>query len=66
MSEALLSEYFDDQELCEQLGVKPRTTKQWRTERKGPPVTYIKARPHYRKESVRKWLQSREGKGRAA
>ena len=65
MSE-LLDDYYNDLELCEQLYVKPRTTKRYRDERIGPPVTYIKGRPYYRKESVRKWLRGREGKGRAA
>jgi hypothetical protein len=62
----LLDDYYDDSELCEEIGVKPRTTKQWRIERKGPPVTYIKGRPYYHKDSARQWLRSREGKGRAA
>ena len=65
MSE-LLDEYYNDPALCNELDVKPRTTRQWRLKRKGPPVTYIKGRPHYRKESVRSWLLKREGKGRAA
>ena len=62
----LLDEYFSDHDLAAELGIKTRTTKSWRDQRKGPPVTYISGRPHYRKESVRKWLQSREGKGRSA
>lgn len=65
MSE-LLDDYYSDPELCEQLNVKPRTTRQWRLDRNGPPVTYIKGRPHYRKESARAWLLSREGKRGAA
>ena len=42
------------------MGVKTRTTKSWRDQRKGPPVTYIAGKPHYRKEAVRQWLLSRE------
>ena len=62
----LLNEYYTDAEFCEELNIKPRTSKRYRDERIGPPVTYIKGLPYYRKESTRQWLLSREGKGRAA
>lgn len=58
----LLDDYFTEPQLCEQLNVKPRTTRQWRTERKGPPVTYLRGRPHYRKSAAREWLLALEGK----
>ena len=35
----LLEDYYSDTELCDEMGVKPRTTKSWRDQRKGPPVT---------------------------
>ena len=65
MSE-LLSDYYSDAEFCEQMDIMPRTSKRYRDERIGPPVTYIKGKPFYRKVSIRKWLLAKEGKGRAA
>ena len=62
----LLDDYLTDAELCEELGVSKATTKRWRDERIGPPVTYLKGAPLYRKQATRDWLLSREGKGRAA
>jgi hypothetical protein len=62
----LLDDYLTEAELCEELEIKPRTAKDWRDKRIGPPVTYIKGRPHYRRGGARDWLLSREGKGRAA
>ena len=61
----LLDEYYSDAELCEQFDITPRTSKSWRDQRSGPPVTYIKGKPHYRKKAARDWLLSREGKGRS-
>ena len=59
----LLDEYFSDVALATELGKKPRTIKSWRDQRVGPPVTYLGGKPFYRKESVKNWLLSREGKG---
>ena len=56
----LLDDYYTDPELAREMGVKPRTTKSWRDNRTGPPVTYIAGKPHYRKEAVRQWLLARE------
>ena len=60
---SILDEYFTDPEFAAEMRVKPRTTKLWRDQRTGPPVTYIAGKPHYRKEAVRSWLLKREGKG---
>jgi hypothetical protein len=62
----LLDDYYSDPELADDLGVTIRTTKSWRDKRTGPPVTYIKGKPYYRKVSAREWLLSREGKHRGA
>lgn len=59
----LLDEYFTDAELCNELGVSHHTTRRWRLERIGPPVTYIRRKPHYRKTAAREWLLAREGVG---
>ena len=56
----LLDEYYTDPELAREMKVKTRTTKAWRDQRTGPPVTYIAGKPHYRKEAVRQWLLARE------
>lgn len=56
----LLDDYYTDPELAREMKVKTRTTKAWRDQRKGPPVTYIAGKPHYRKEAVRQWLLARE------
>jgi len=59
---AILDDYYSDPELAGELGVTPRTTKKYRDERTGPPVTYIAGRPYYRRDAVREWLLSRENK----
>lgn len=58
---ALLEEYFTEQQLAAELGITTRTTRRYRNDRIGPPVTYITGKPHYRKESARQWLLAREG-----
>lgn len=58
----ILEDYFTEIELCKELGVKPRTTKQWRLDREGPAVTYLRGTPLYRKVAVKEWLLAREGK----
>lgn len=58
--ENILDGYFTDAELARQLGVKPRTTKSWRNQRKGPPPTYLSGKPLYRKAAVMQWLRARE------
>ena len=63
---ALLDDYYDADQLSAELNRTPRTLCDWRTKRKGPPVTRIGNRPYYHRDSVRQWLLSREGKGRAA
>ncbi|HEB85558.1 MAG TPA: hypothetical protein ENI68_00855 [Gammaproteobacteria bacterium] len=56
----LLDDYYTDPEFAREMGVKTRTTKSWRDNRTGPPVTFIAGRPRYRKEAVRQWLLARE------
>jgi hypothetical protein len=63
---ALLDEFYTEDQLAAELNRTPRTLCDWRTKRIGPPVTRIGNCPYYRKESVRQWLQAREGKVRAA
>ena len=63
---ALLDDYYSESQLADELDVKPRTLKKYRDDRTGPPVTYIRGKPNYRKESTRNWLLAKEGKGRAA
>lgn len=58
----ILSNYFSVVELATQLGKKPRTLKGWRDRRIGPPVTYLGGQPFYRKEAVKSWMLSLEGK----
>jgi len=57
---SILEDYYNDPEFAGEMGVKTRTTKSWRDKRTGPPVTYIRGKPHYRKEAVRQWLLDRE------
>lgn len=59
---SILDDYYSNLELATELGVKLRTTKSWRDQRKGPPVTYLSGKPYYRKEAVKRWLLNREGK----
>lgn len=62
----ILDDYFTNNELCNELGIQPRTSKSWRDARIGPPVTFLRGKPHYRKAAVRDWLLSREGRRRGA
>ena len=63
---SLLDDYFSDPEFADEIGVTTRTTKSYRDRRIGPPVTYIKGRPYYRKVAVMQWLRAKEGKFRGA
>jgi len=60
----LLDDYYSVNQLCAELDIKPRTLKNYRDQRAGPPVTYLSGQPHYRREAVRQWLRGREGAGR--
>lgn len=62
MGEALLSDYFTEDQAAAELNRSPITLKKWRDRRVGPPVTYIGRTPYYRIDSLRSWLLSLEGK----
>lgn len=60
--QTFLNDFWDDDGAAAYLGMKARTLKDWRDRRVGPAVTYIGGKPFYRKESLKKWLLSLEGK----
>lgn len=60
--QTFLEDYFTEEQAAAYVNRKPRTIKSWRDERRGPPVTYLFNIPHYRKESLKAWLLSLEGK----
>ncbi len=57
-----LEDFWEADQAAAYVGRKPRTLKSWRDNRVGPPVTYVGNKPYYRKESLKKWLLSLEGK----
>jgi predicted DNA-binding transcriptional regulator AlpA len=61
----ILEGYLTPAELCEQLGIVPKTLGRWHAINEAPPRTMIGRRPYYKRSSVEAWLASRE-QGRAA
>jgi predicted site-specific integrase-resolvase len=62
----LLAEYFDEDELAEEVDHSVRTLRGWRREGKGPPFVRIGRRALYRKNGVLEWLRSKEKEAVAA
>jgi hypothetical protein len=68
----ILGDYISVADLARELRVCRRTLDRWRYRREGPSPTMIGMRVYYHRDSVRKWLESREQtmvravKGRAA
>lgn len=60
--QTFLEDYFAEEEAARYVNKKPRTLKDWRDRRIGPPVTYVGGKPYYRKASLKQWLLSLEGK----
>lgn len=56
----LLDEYLTREELASELRISPRTIARWENQPNGLPATELGGRMLYRRESVRKWIQSRE------
>jgi hypothetical protein len=59
-SNHLLSDYYDEHQLAEELDHDVRTLRGWRRYGKGPPFTRIGRRAFYRKSAVVEWLLARE------
>jgi len=57
---SVLDDYLSEPKLAQQLSRDVRTLKRWRSEGRGPPVTWIGKTPFFKIESVREWLESRE------
>jgi hypothetical protein len=58
--EPLLSEFFEKEELANELNKTPRTLDRWDTLGIGPPRTRIGRKVLYRRTSVQKWLAAQE------
>jgi hypothetical protein len=59
-SEPLLSEFFEKEELTNELNKTPRTLDRWDALGTGPPRTRIGRKVLYRRTSVQKWLAAQE------
>jgi hypothetical protein len=59
-SEPLLSEFFEKEELANELNKTPRTLDRWDALGTGPPRTRIGRKVLYRRTSVQKWLAAQE------
>jgi hypothetical protein len=57
---AFLVDYDDEQETAAGLGVCVKTLRNWRRDKRGPPVTLVGNKPYYYRPSTHKWLRSRE------
>jgi hypothetical protein len=60
---AFLINYNTEDEQAAQLGICTRTLKNWRRDRKGPPITVIAERIYYYRPSTEKWLRDLEEAG---
>jgi hypothetical protein len=58
--EPLLSEFFEKEELANELNKTPRTLDRWDALGIGPPRTRIGRKVLYRRTSVQKWLAAQE------
>lgn len=56
----LLEEYFTPAQLASQLNTSVRTLARWDVLRIGPPKVTVGRKILYRRDSVHKWLESRE------
>ena len=59
-SEPLLSEFFEKEELAQELNKTPRTLDRWDVLGIGPPRTRVGRKVLYRRTSVQKWLAAQE------
>jgi predicted DNA-binding transcriptional regulator AlpA len=62
MPQSIREGYLTRQELAVELGVSERAIGRWEREGKGPPRVLLGRRILYKRESVEKWLGSREAK----
>jgi predicted site-specific integrase-resolvase len=56
----ILDDYLTPAELCEQLGIVPKTLSRWHALGEAPPRTMIGRKPYYKRISIEAWLASRE------
>ena len=57
---AFLADYDSEEKTAEGLGVCLRTLRNWRRDKRGPPVTFVGNRPYYFRPSIEKWLRQQE------
>jgi hypothetical protein len=57
---AFLAQYSTEEETAKGLGVCVKTLRNWRRDKRGPPVTYVGNKPYYFGPSVEKWLKQQE------
>ena len=62
MTGKLLDDFLSEKEFAKELGVSPRTLRNWRQLRVGPPFVTIGKRINYRRASGLAWLESQEHK----
>jgi hypothetical protein len=55
-----LADYDNEEVAATGLGVCVKTLRNWRRDKRGPPVTIVGNRPYYFRPSVEKWLRSQE------
>jgi predicted DNA-binding transcriptional regulator AlpA len=61
------AEFMTEQQLCEMIGVHPRTPKRWRRDGDGPAYSRLGARMiRYRIQDVNEWIAARSFAHRAA
>ena len=58
---AFLAQYSTEEETAKGLGVCVKTLRNWRRDKRGPPVTLVGSKPYYFDPSTEKWLRSQEG-----
>jgi hypothetical protein len=56
----LLADFYSEQALAHEMDVTVRTLRRWRKERTGPDITLVGRKILYSKDSVFRWLTSRE------
>ena len=57
---AFLADYDTEEDAAKGLGVCVKTLRNWRRDKRGPPVTIVGNRPYYFRPSVEKWLRQQE------
>jgi hypothetical protein len=57
---AFLANYSTEEDTAKGLGVCVKTLRNWRRDKRGPPVTFVGNRPYYFDPSTVKWLREQE------